>query len=396
MALAPPQQLSRRERVRLVPPTADAVAAVALAGLALVETWATAAYEPRIPYVLAALAMTLPLAWRRAAPLLTLVVALAVLIAMDAAGNPLDSAYIMAVLILAFYSVGAHLDRVASVTGWLLGVVLIGVLVAIEDGVGAGDFVFVGTIVTAAWVLATAVHRRTEQTAELEGRAARFEQEREVRAREAVADERARIARELHDIVAHSLSIVVVQTAAVRRRLRGDRPSEAETLDKVEAIARDALQEMRRLLGILRSEEDPVSLAPQPGMREVDRLVTQMRAAGLDVDLRVDGEPRPIPPGVDLVAYRIVQESLVNVLKHAGEARASVVARYDDQSLALAITDTGRGPHDGAGRLADDGDPGHGLIGMRERVALYGGWLQSGAGHDGGFAVRARLPLGGS
>jgi signal transduction histidine kinase len=258
MALAPPQQLSRRERVRLVPPTADAVAAVALAGLALVETWATAAYEPRIPYVLAALAMTLPLAWRRAAPLLTLVVALAVLIAMDAAGNPLDSAYIMAVLILAFYSVGAHLDRVASVTGWLLGVVLIGVLVAIEDGVGAGDFVFVGTIVTAAWVLATAVHRRTEQTAELEGRAARFEQEREVRAREAVADERARIARELHDIVAHSLSIVVVQTAAVRRRLRGDRPSEAETLDKVEAITRDALQEMRRLLGILRSEEDPV------------------------------------------------------------------------------------------------------------------------------------------
>ncbi len=187
-----------------------------------------------------------------------------------------------------------------------------------------------------------------------------------------------------------------MQTGAVRRRLRADRPTEAETLHKVEAIARDALQEMRRLLGILRIEEDPVSLTPQPGMGEVDRLVTQMREAGLDVDLCVAGEPRPIPPGVDLVAYRIVQESLVNVLKHAGEARATVVASYDDQSLALAITDTGRGPHGGAVSVAGDSDPGHGLIGMRERVALYGGWLESGAGHDGGYAVRARLPLGGS
>ncbi len=379
-----------------MPPPADVLAAAALAALAQVETWLTAAYEPRLPYVLAALAMTVPLAWRRSAPLLTLVVALAVLIAMDAAGNPLDAAYIMAVLILAFYSVGAHLDRVASVTGWLLGVLLIGVLIAIEDGVGAGDFVFVGTIVTASWALAAALHRRTEQTAELEERAARFEQEREVRAREAVADERTRIARELHDIVAHSLSIVVVQTAAVRRRLREDRPSEAETLGKVEGTARDALQEMRRLLGILRTEEDPVSLAPQPGMSEVDQLVTQMREAGLDVHLRVVGEPRPIPPGVDLVAYRIVQESLVNVLKHAGEARATVVASYDDQSLALTITDTGRGPHDGDARVPGDGEPGHGLIGMRERVALYGGRFESGADHDGGFAVRARLPLSGS
>lgn len=241
------------------------------------------------------------------------------------------------------------------------------------------------------------MHRRTEQTAELEERAANLEQERELRAREAVADEPARIARELHDIVAHSLSIVVVQTAAVRRRLREDRPNEAQILDKVETTARDALQEMRRLLGILRTEEDLVSLAPQPGMGEVDRLVTQMREAGLDVSLSVAGEPRPIPPGVDLVAYRIVQESLVNVLKHAGRARATVVASYDDESLALAITDTGQRPRGGAARVADDdGDPGHGLIGMRERVALYGGWFESGAGHDGGFSVRARLPLGGS
>lgn len=385
---------------RLVPPIADVLVAAAVGALAQVETWVTAAYEPRLPYALAALAMTLPLAWRRAAPLLTLVVALAVLIAMAAMGNPLDAAYIMAVLILAFYSVGAHLDRLPSVTGWLVGVVLLGALIGVENragaGVGAGDLVFVGTIVTAAWALAAALRRRTDQTAELEARAARFEQERELRARDAVADERSRIARELHDIVAHSLSIVVVQTAAVRRRLRDDLPNEAETLEKVEATARDALQEMRRLLGILRTEESPVSLAPQPGMGEVARLVTQMRAAGLDVDLRVDGDPRPIPPGVDLVAYRIVQESLVNVLKHAGQARATVVASYDDQGLALAITDTGRGSDDGVDRVADDGDPGHGLIGMRERVALYGGWLESGAGHDGGFAVRARLPLVGS
>ncbi len=167
-----------------MPPTTDVVVAAALGALAQVETWATAAYEPRLPYAFAALAMTVPLAWRRAAPLLTMVVALAVLIAMDAAGNPLDAAYIMAVLILAFYSVGAHLDRVPSVTGCLLGLVLIGVLVAVEDGVGAGDFVFVATIVTAAWALAAALRTRAEQTTELQGRAARLEQEREMRARE--------------------------------------------------------------------------------------------------------------------------------------------------------------------------------------------------------------------
>ncbi len=341
-----------------MPPVTDVMVAGGLAALAQVETWLTDGYEPRLPYTLAALAMTVPLAWRRTAPLLTVVAALGVLTAMAVAGNPLDAAYIMAVLILAFYSIGAHLDRVPSVTGWLIGMVLMAALIAVETGPGAGDFIFVASIVTAAWALAAALRGRTARTVELEERAVQLEREREVRAREAVADERIRIARELHDIIAHSLSIVVVQTSAVRRRLREERPREAETLDGVEATARQALQEMRRLLGILRTDEEAMALAPQPGMAEVHRLVTQIREAGLDVDLCVEGNPRPIPPGVDLVAYRIVQESLVNVLKHAGAAEASVVASYDDSSLALAITNTGPRTGDAAAASTDDGDLG--------------------------------------
>lgn len=391
MPRARAQQPDRRRGV-LVPPTVDALVAAGVAALAQVETWATDAYEPRLPYALAALLMTVPLAWRRRAPQLTVVVAFAVLIGMAAAGSPLDSVYIMAVLILAFYSLGAHLDRVPAATGWLIGLVLLGALMGVESGPALGDYVFVAVIVTAAWVLARALRERGQRTTVLEQRTDLLERERGVRAREAVADERSRIARELHDIVAHSLSIVVVQTSAVGRRLRGDRPEDAETLQRVETIAREALQEMRRLLGILRTDDDAVSLSPQPGMTEVDGLLSQMRAAGLDVDLRVEGEPHPLPPGVDLVAYRVVQESLVNVLKHAGKARATVSVHYDEQSLSLEIINTGTGERPTA--LAD-GEPGHGLIGMRERVALYGGRFESGANGDDGFAVRARLPLSG-
>jgi signal transduction histidine kinase len=223
----------------------------------------------------------------------------------------------------------------------------------------------------------------------LEQRAEQAEREREQKAREAVLEERARIARELHDVVAHSVSVMVMQTGVVRRRLHSVRPDDAALLDEVEQTGRGALGEMRRLLGLLRADEDGLSLTPQPGVDRIGSLVEQMREAGLPVDLRVEGEPVALPAGLDLAAYRVVQEGLTNALKHAGRARAAVLLRYRPWELELEIADDGRGP------AATDG-LGHGLVGMRERVALYGGTLVTGARPEGGFLVRAVLPLEGA
>ncbi len=213
------------------------------------------------------------------------------------------------------------------------------------------------------------------------------ERERDVAAREAVVEERARIARELHDAIAHDVSMMVVQAGAERRVVDED-GSTRETLETIEQIGRGALAEMRRLVGMLRSDDgDP--LAPQPGLDDLPRLVAQVGEAGLPVELEVEGERRELPVGIELSAYRIVQEALTNALKHAGEARAAVRVRYGPDSLELEIVDDGAGAPEGT--FAPGG--GHGLVGMRERVALYGGRLDAGCRQGGGFAVRVRLPI---
>jgi signal transduction histidine kinase len=219
-----------------------------------------------------------------------------------------------------------------------------------------------------------------------EQRAQIAERERDVAGREAVVEERARIARELHDVIAHNVSMIVVQAGAERRVLDGASASTHEVLQTIEQIGRSALTEMRRLLGMLRSDADD-ALAPQPGLGDVPRLVTQVREAGLPVDLRIDGERRELPVGIELSAYRIVQEALTNALKHAGEAHAAVRIRYGDDSLELEIVDDGA---EEANRLAGGG---HGLVGMRERVALYGGRFDASPNPGGGFVVRAKLPI---
>ena len=219
-----------------------------------------------------------------------------------------------------------------------------------------------------------------------EQRAQIAERERDVAGREAVVEERARIARELHDVIAHNVSMIVVQAGAERRVLDGANASTHEVLQTIEQIGRSALTEMRRLLGMLRSDADD-ALAPQPGLGDVPRLVTQVREAGLPVDLRIDGERRELPVGIELSAYRIVQEALTNALKHAGEAHAAVRIRYGDDSLELEIVDDGA---EEANRAAVGG---HGLVGMRERVALYGGRLDASPNPGGGFVVRAKLPI---
>jgi signal transduction histidine kinase len=219
---------------------------------------------------------------------------------------------------------------------------------------------------------------------ERERRAELAERERDVVAREAVVEERARIARELHDVIAHNVSMMVVQAGAERRVV--EEGSTHDVLETVEQIGRSALTEMRRLVGMLRTDgDDP--LAPQPGLEDLPTLAQQVREAGLPVELRVEGERRQLPAGIELSAYRIVQEALTNALKHAGNARAEVHVRYGPDSLELEIVD------DGAAPAAEAPSGGHGLVGMRERVALYGGRLDAGRRASGGFAVRVLLPI---
>jgi signal transduction histidine kinase len=210
--------------------------------------------------------------------------------------------------------------------------------------------------------------------------------EREERALVAVAEERNRIARELHDVVGHSVSVMTVQASAVRRLMRPDQAKERAALETVEAAGREALTEMRRMVGVLRSGDETPNLAPPPTLDQLDRLVANFRQAGLDVVLEQDGEPVPLPPGLDLTAYRLIQEALTNTLRHARATQAVVRVSYRAGTLLLSVRDDGQGP--------DGSPPGTGLLGMRERVAVYGGTLSTGAVDRGGFELCAELPLG--
>ncbi len=237
------------------------------------------------------------------------------------------------------------------------------------------------TVVTAVVMLLV---RRT--IGDRERRALIAERERDVAAREAVVEERARIARELHDVIAHHVSMIVLQAGAERRVLDDGNASTHEVLQTIEQTGRSALTEMRRLLGMLRSDANE-PLRPQPGLNDVPTLVGQLREAGLPVELRIDGERRGLPVGIELSAYRIVQEALTNALKHAGDAHATVHVHYDADALELEIID------DGAGRGALATGGGHGLVGMRERVALYGGRFDASRNPGGGFVVSVKLPI---
>jgi signal transduction histidine kinase len=245
--------------------------------------------------------------------------------------------------------------------------------------------------------VAMLIARRAIRDRELEAqthaaRAELAEREHELRANQAIAEERARIARELHDLVAHNVSVMVIQAGAERHALGDGDTSTRETLGSIEQAGRQALIEARRLLGVLRRGDEREELEPQPSLAQVQFLVEQVQRAGLPVALSIEGDAVVLPAGVDLCAYRIVQEGLTNALKHAGPAHAEVVVRYATDALEVAVSD------DGAGAAHANGNgtarsAGHGLIGMRERVALYGGELATGPRDGGGFAVRARLPL---
>jgi signal transduction histidine kinase len=242
--------------------------------------------------------------------------------------------------------------------------------------------------VAVAWLWGENLRNRRARWAAMEERARRLEAEREERDRQAVTDERLRIARELHDVVAHSMSVIAVQSG-VANHVIDSRPAQArQALATIEATSRSALVELRRLLGVLRQGDDPVaSLEPNPGMAEIGRLADQIRSAGVEVELKIEGEPGELPPGVDLSAFRIAQEGLTNVLKHGGGV-ARVLVRYSPGAVAVEIADDGRAGTDGAPAEGT----GHGLIGMRERVAVFGGQLTAGPVPGGGYQMSARLP----
>jgi signal transduction histidine kinase len=268
-------------------------------------------------------------------------------------------------------------------------IVLVGIVAVVHNipGETASDLVFIPLRFVVAWVAGYALRERAEQAEAAEERAAHAEREREAAARVAVAEERSRIARELHDIVAHAVSVMVLQVGAVRHQLPAALAEDREALSRVERAGRTALAEMRRLLAAMRREGDEAELVPQPGLDGLDSLLDEVGRAGLPVELHVDGTPFPLPRGIDLSAYRIVQEGLTNALKHAHATDADVIVRYRPDELEIEVRDNGHGSP------ASDG-LGHGLIGVRERVKIYGGRMTAGTAVDGGFVLSTRLPVG--
>lgn len=337
-------------------------------------------------------AQTLPLVVRRRQPIAAMAVIGAAGTLQPALGVEPHLFVAVFGILVAVYSVAAHGTRAeAAATAIITAGALVVVALSQWEHMGfegvLANYVLFGT----AWVLGDSMRHRRAYERELLARAELLEEQQHARAARAAADERARIARELHDVVAHTVSVMVVQAGAARRVAERDPARARAAVTAIEATGRQALGELRRLLGVLRRGGEEAELAPQPGLAALGELVAQVSAAGLPTSFEVVGTLRPAPPGVELAAYRVVQEALTNCMKHAGPASATVAVRYTEDAIEIEVADDGRGaaaaPGDGAG---------HGLAGMRERVGLYGGALEAGPRPGGGFRVRARLPLDGA
>jgi signal transduction histidine kinase len=328
----------------------------------------------------------LPLALRRSRPLAVLATTLAAAIA----GDLWFAGFLLPGPVIALYTVAAHRERrVALAAGAATTLALVIPATAGKAVSSAGFAAAMYAVFVVAWALGDNLRTRRAYLLEVEARAERLERDREERARREVAAERARIARELHDVISHNVSVMVVQAAA-GKDVFASRPERArDALGSIESIGREALVELRRLLGVVSpdDETDRAGFSPQPGLARLPELLEQVGAGGLRVQLTVEGRPRDLPAGLDLSAFRIVQEALTNTLKHARASRADVSVRYSDASLEVEVLD------DGTAAVPAGG--GRGLVGMRERAALLGGELSAGPRPAGGFGVRARMPLGG-
>ncbi|RJL20531.1 sensor histidine kinase [Bailinhaonella thermotolerans] len=374
-------------------PRVDRLLALAVVVVGVLEAFTTAtaygaAQNPQLWWVAQAVLTGGILLWRRRAPVLTLVLMVIAQYLWHRQGNEGCPVWQLASLLVVFHTAGAERP-------WKVGGAWAWAAIAVFDS-GAIDHrplpleevIFLTVMFGAAWGTGVALRAHATRGLALAERNARLEAERERRAREAVAAERARIARELHDTISHSVSVMVLQAGGVRRLLGEERPRERDILLDVEKAGRQAVQELRVMLGALRAEDAPGG-EPGPGLARLDDLVARLRAVGLDVSVTVEGEPRELPPGLDLSAYRIVQEGLTNVVKHAGRTRARVRLAYAGDEVRLEIENEGAGEP-----AADTGlDGGHGLAGMRERVALFGGTFSAAPREQGGFSVLARLPI---
>ena len=379
-------------RDHIGPVVIDALLGGALAAL----TWATIVLDQNcrcsLPWwaVFLVLGQTLPLALRRRAPL-TVWAFIGVATALYGGADLHDPPIFFGGLV-AVYTVASLTSRRTSYSAGLATAVAVLVTTVASDDTAFVTLALNLVVFGTAWILGDSVRVHRAYTLEVEKRAERLERERADEARRAAAAERVRLARELHDVVAHHVSVIALQSQAAEVLLRAEPDRAAESVEAIGVTAREALSELRRLLGALREADDGApALEPQPGLGDLDALAESVRHAGVTVELSVTGKRRPLPSGVQLSAYRIVQEALTNVLKHARATTARVALRYEADALVISITDDGVASR--TGPPGDGSGQGQGLIGMRERVALFDGELRAGASVDGGFSVDARLPL---
>lgn len=384
----------RRVRSRLRPTAAavDVLVAVLLAASVVVSAPGEKGIEPLA--VVAGLVAAVTVALRRRNAVVAVIVTGASAVVADHTGGA-DLAVMPIAFVLNYYALG----RRSASRGWTwVDVLVLGFpLPAIATNpstASPGNPLIVDVL--SVWVFfmviplvaGRVVGARATLNSALQANNERLEGEKRQRERQAATEERTRIARELHDVVAHSVSVMVIQTGAARRVAARDRAAAVEAMEAVERCGRDALLDLRRMIGVLRRDELDLTSDVSPGLAQLDRLADRARAAGMPVQVRVDGDPRPLPSALDLVTYRIVQEALTNAIKHAGPARARVVVAFGTDALELEVVDTG----DGHGQDAVESG-GQGLIGMQERLALYGGRLEAGHSPGGGFRVHALIPL---
>jgi signal transduction histidine kinase len=369
------------------PRTFDRLIAAVLAAAAVFEVVMVDARQgPLLANIALALIYTVPLAWRRTHPYTLIACVLGAALAMAELLTPMEDLFVpLLVILIVAYSCGARQDAWHA---WLSLVLIAAGLLAVMSTMpdqSPADFFFPTMFMVMSWLAGRAIHSRTRLTEALHEAAAQAAEEHDDQVRRAAAEERRRIAREMHDLVAHSMSVMVVQAGGARRILDRDPARALEAAEQIERTGREALAEMRHLLGVLHPGEEARALAPQPTLAELDALIGRAQAAGLPVVLHEDGERRPLPAGLDLAAYRIVQEALTNALKYSGGAAAEVTVTWGAIELAIEVRDRGR--------VRITSDAGHGLVGMRERVRVYGGELETGPAKGGGWRVRATLPL---
>jgi signal transduction histidine kinase len=351
---------------RWLPARSEVLLAAAVLVMAAVELAANPAIQPRAAAVPLEILLAITLAWRRQFPLVVVVAVATIATIETIAGVPLDQPIVpLIAAVIATFTVAAHRPlRPAS----------------------AGMVLMIGAIGTQTlWVASRIVYSRTRENVALQAQTNRLAEERDASTAQAAAAERGRIARELHDVIGHSLSVMVVQAGAAERVIAREPARAEEAMRAVQDTGRQALSEMAHLLGILREDGEELGFVPQPGISDLPALVAQTRSAGLPVELHIEGEQHPVPAGVELSLFRIVQEALTNARKHAGPAHATVLLRYGPDAIEAVVSDDGHGSANGSGG-------GHGLVGMRERARLYGGALQAEPGPNGGFVVRVSMP----